>query len=126
MLGRLINSLRHKQLETEIEEEIEFHRSRSSGSFGNVTAIREQMRDESTIVRLESFLQDLHYGLRILRRTPAVTMVAVLSLALGIGANAAIFSLLDRVLLSFLPVKQPEQLVLFDEAMPYPRFKQFG
>ena len=126
MLRRFINSLRRKQLEAEIQEEIEFHRGRTSGSFGNVTAIREQMRDASTMVWLETLLQDLRYGLRVLVRTPAVSAIAVLSLALGIGANAAIFSLVDRVMLSFLPVKQPEQLVLFDQVEPYPRFKEFS
>jgi predicted permease len=125
MLRRFINSLRHNQLEAEIQEEIEFHRSHSSGSFGNVTAIREQMREASTMAPFESLLQDLRYGLRILARTPGVSAIAVLSLALGIGANAAIFSLIDRVILSFLPVKQPERLVLFDDVEPYPRFKEF-
>ena len=95
------------------------------GSFGNVTAVREQMRDASTIVWFEILLQDLRYGLRILARTPGVSAIAVLSLALGIGANAAIFSLLDCVILSILPVKQPERLVLFDDVEPYLRYKEF-
>ena len=126
MLRKFINFFRHKQLEAEIQEEVEFHRSQTNGSFGNVTAIREQMRDASTMAQFESLLQDLRYGLRILARTPGVSAIAIVSLALGIGANAAIFSLVDRVMLSFLPVKQPEQLVLFDEVQPYPRFKEFG
>jgi hypothetical protein len=74
---------------------------------------------------LDSFRQDVHYGVRIMLRTPGISTIAVLSLALGIGANAAIFSLVDRVLLSILPVKQPEQLVVFDDIQPYLNYKEF-
>jgi predicted permease len=64
--------------------------------------------------------------LRILARTPGVSAIAVLSLALGIGPNTAIFSLVDRVILSILPVRQPERLVLFDYVQPYLKYKEFS
>lgn len=87
--------------------------------------------------RLERLWKDLHYSLRALRRTPGFTAIAVLTLALGIGANTAIFTLLDQVLLRLLPVKNPEQLVLLTmrgrhygsnwggNAISYPMFRDF-
>src|SRR6266542_2630165 len=83
---------------------------------------------------MDGLLQDLRYGLRVLLRTPVVTGVAILTLALGIGANTAIFSLADAFLWSRLPVKDPEQLVFVRarlpsgrtlRSFPYTTFEQF-
>ena len=79
--------------------------------FGNATAVREEVRDMNTIAILETFWQDLRYGARLLRLNPGFVAVAVLSLALGIGANTAIFQLMDAIRLRTLPVKNPQDLV---------------
>src|SRR5260370_128569 len=75
------------------------------------------------MLRLETLIQDIRYGWRTMLRTPGVSAVAVLSLALGIGANAGIFALVDRVILRVLRVKDPRQLVVFDDVLPHPEFK---
>jgi hypothetical protein len=111
VLNKFLNFFRSKRLEAEIQEELEFHRSRTSGSFGNMTLIQEQVRDASTIVWLETLAQDVRYGIRQLRKAPVLVAVAVLSLALGIGANTAIFTLINAVMLQSLPVRDPGRLV---------------
>src|SRR5215831_10690812 len=78
---------------------------------GNATLVREEIYRMNTIGWLESVWQDFRYGARVLRRSPGFAVVALLSLALGIGANAAIFQLLDVVRLRTLPLRHPEQIV---------------
>ncbi len=80
--------------------------------FGNVTAIREETRDMWGFPSLETMGQDVRYGVRLLRRSPAFTAVSVLSLAIGIGASSAVFSLADAVMLRKLPVQNPDELVI--------------
>src|SRR5260221_10486351 len=87
---------------------------------------------------LDTVFRDLKYTFRTLARTPGFTAIAVLSLALGIGANTAIFTLLDQVLLRLLPVKEPQQLVLLSmkgfhygsnwgrNSLSYPMYEDFS
>ncbi|MBO0860455.1 MAG: ABC transporter permease [Chloracidobacterium sp.] len=106
-------------LEREIEENIargmnaEDARYAALRRFGGVERVKEESRDVRGIRLLEEVWQDLRYGARMLMKQTGFTLIAVLTLALGIGANTAVFSLLDAMLLKMLPVKEPEQLVLF-------------
>src|SRR5260370_41206787 len=79
--------------------------------FGNIALIKEVTREMWGWTSLERFAQDLRYAFRCMRRSPAFTLTAVLSLALGIGANTAILTLIDALLLRSLPVHEPQRLV---------------
>ena len=87
---------------------------------GGLEPAKEGYRDRRGLPGLETMLQDMRYGARTLRKNPGFTAVAVITLALGIGANTAIFSLLDSVVLRFLPVEKPEELVQITRRGPEP------
>jgi putative ABC transport system permease protein len=86
--------------------------------FGNMGLVKEVARDVWSRRWLEDFVEDARYGLRRMRKSPGFTAIVVLTLALGIGANTAIFSLVNGILLSSLPYSNPEQLVSVTGAYP--------
>ena len=133
-MPRLRNLLpwRRRRLERDLERELRYHldrriedltregltateaRRRASLELGGLAQVQEEVRDTWIWRWLGDRGRDLRYAARTLLRTPGFTATAVLSLAIGIGANAAIFSLVDQALFRLLPVNEPDRLVLLD------------
>src|ERR1700683_5866682 len=103
-----------EQRESGISEEEARHAALRA--FGNLTLIREQTRAIWSWNWLESLARDLRFSLRTLRRTPGFSVIAILVLALGIGANVALFTVVRGVLLKPLPFQDPDRLVMLYEA----------
>jgi predicted permease len=120
MWSRLTKTFGGDRHSEEIDEELQFHLDMDAADghdhrqtrlrLGNVTRIREETRAMGIVEWLDSTLSDARYGLRQLRRAPALTLAVVLSLAVGLGANTAIFSLVDAAILKPLPVNDPDSL----------------
>lgn len=126
---RIVFRWRREQFARELAEELDFHRERKEAEhgragvepqraaewgrrqMGNMTAAREECRDMWSFMSFERLMQDLRHATRMYGRTPVFTGICILSIALGIGGNAAMFSLVNALLVRHLPYTQPERVV---------------
>src|SRR6266545_3960658 len=132
MMKKLLNWFRLGNLETDLDRELKYHldrrvsdlvrsglpepeaRRQAALELGGVSQVQEEIRDVWLNRWLRDFAYDVRLSARSLRRNPSFTATAVLSLALGIGATTAIYSLVDQIILHALPVRDPQRLVLID------------
>jgi hypothetical protein len=133
---RLLNALRPGRAESDLAREVSAHlalieddfirqgmsqdaaRQAARCAFGGVDHVKDLHRDARSFPWLDDARRDVHYAIRTVRRSPGFAGVAVLTIALGIGANTAIFSVLDAVLLHPLPFKDADRLVRLYENLP--------
>ena len=144
LLARLRGTLRRGALDDQLAEEIRGHlemqadelvrqgltpeeaRFAALRRFGGVDQMKETYRDGRGVPLLESMARDVRYSVRLLGRTPGFALIAVLTLAVGIGASTTIFTLLNRALLQPLPVSAPERLVSLNNTAPGRTFPTFS
>src|SRR3954470_21869484 len=140
---RLLVLFDRESLERETDEELRYHLERETEAniqlgmtpeeaariarlgFGHSEDVREKLRDARGDSLLESLLQDARFGWRMLRHNPTFTAVAATTLALGIGANTAMFSVINAVLLRPLPYQDPDRLVRIIDTNPSKGFPRF-
>lgn len=122
--GIFSRSKRERELASELESHVHFHvednlragmppdqaRREAQLKLGGVQQTKEAYREQRGVAPLETLLQDLHFAVRLLRKNPGVTLVVVLTLAIGVGANTAVFGLANGLLIQRLPVPHAEQL----------------
>ena len=148
MIRKFLRGLRSlvfwRRFDRDIQRELDFHiamesdkraqagvpprvaRQSALRDFGPVTRVREEVRDTRGMTFWDALVQDVKFGIRTLRRSPAYTLAAVLILALGIGANTAMFSVIDGVLLKPLPFRDGHELTLIQQSAPQASVQNLG